>query len=1480
MSNTWYRRWLRRLGALVATLLVGGAVGVALLQLPAIQRWLLQELVELLNRELRTGRLSIAAVHFRGLSGLELRELLVQEATGDTVIFVPSALLTYEVFALTHRRIVIPTLVLERPLIRLVRGRDSLWNIERIVGSDTRAGQPPDVSIWLRGIHAHRSTIFLVDSLAPIVDGLLGQGQWRLHEVDFLLSAALFPRQHRVHLTVRRLRFHELLSGMTVEHCRGSITLTPSSLRLERCQLRTPGMGLRLELYDHIPQASAHVSPDSVLRFGQLEGILQVDSLELSRMAYHFPQLPRLPGTLSAVVHFRGNLQQLQLPSLTAHLGKAHAQLRAVQITPAAGVPHMRGVIESATIPSELLHSLAPELPPQAQQLGSIRLGNLHFTLSSTELEASGNMHTRLGQLSLRVQLRHWDTPRPLYALFLSTPMFNLSQLFPELVLPVAIGGTFQFEGSGQRLEQADVRARATLTGGYIGGISIQTAHLSSRLTDGFLQIDTAYGRLLSAADTATVHLLGWFRFTPPTLPSYRLELTLLHFPLAALLRDTALPELLSLRAHVAGKGLHPDSLEGFLQARVEQLQYPEWALFPFELMLHLSRPSLSTRFLQLRGDLFAIQLSGHWHLSTLPTLLESLGHATAQWLAEQHGGSATTAPQPIPLPDSADIHFTLELGDMAWLKRWTYPLQLQGSFSLAGRLTARTDTTFLLLERCRARFLQLTTEGVSIRSNWLRLDSTAMGFHLSRAYPMLASLSGMLSALSLQVGAQTLDTLQLRWVLDERAGQLKLRVARQEFLAASASAFLRRTPGQYDVRVDSLHLEHFPSGFAWRTPSPARLRLKAATLMLDTLRLERRGSEQVQLHGAIAGDSLSTLRAELYHMALSDLWRLLPPEYQRPEFIPLVGRLDTVTVVLSGPWQALRGELALSLKHLSYDTTYLGDLSITAAATPELLSGSAALEAGSHRLRVQLSSFPLQEELYTRIPVSASIEASRLNAALFIPLVPELRQLRGLFQAAVTLHGYLPSEFTATGTIRSDSLAFQTGFTGISYTATFSLRIDRQRLTIERFVLRNVPEEFAQGSALVTGTIGFRQLRPWTLDLQCRSSRILVLNYSSARARTPIYGPLVLATGEPPLQLTGTWEHPHVQGTLLVQTARLFLPAESWIPPPSTSLLADYHWRTNPGVSPQTEATSAQTGPSPLRSEPNLAERLFYDLRIYLLGPASITMDLAPTQQLYADLEAENPTIPLAYVTGPEGTPQLLGRLRLRPGSVYKFYRNFTATGTISFTTGEIDNPELDIEVRYQGFRLFNNQRQSYEVRFTLRGTRRNLSIGNWSYTIAGTAGTGDESKLFSDVLWLLLVGRTQEELEGSWSANGGIGREIPLANLSTLASKAATELFRGLGLIHDVQIDPTTGTFDLEQMRARITGQLGGITLRWGGLLTSPLQQAEFTVEMPLSELLRGEPGFLQRVLLQLSTTTGSTTVALPSAQRLWEVRISVRL
>ena len=1451
----------------------------AALQLPAVRAWLLEQVLRSLNRHLN-GRVSIGDLRLRGISGVELQNITVQSTDGDTLLHIPSLRFAYEPLALSQRRIILPTVFVESPSAVLVRGRDGLWNIEHLLPRDTTTGEPPRLSIWLRGFGIRSATVLLADSLAPAAPGVLGQARWHLHHGELRGSALLLLHQRRISLTLRPLRFREALSGLSVEHLQGHITLSPSGLRLEGLQLRLPGLGLRAHGVVRLRDTASHrFQPELFLKFGSVEGNLTLDSLRLLRLRQWFPELPPIAETGRAQLHYSGNSQELRFTLLEARLGEAHLSASGTLSLPLQ--PHrqrVEGIITTGFVPTRLLASMAPGFPSEGRRLRFLRLHRLAFSLSDDSAEVHGRVTTGIGRAEVSLRLAQWNAPQPSYSLRLRTPGLDLGELLPRSVPRFVLAGTLEAEGTGQKPGSARLRLRLQAETGFLGPFRLQNFRLTCRLTAGLLQLDTAALHLLTENDTAAAYLTGWIDFRSRSSPPYQLALALQRFPAAALLGDTALPSVITATVQLSARGLHPDSLEGTLHAHVEALEYPEWSLVPFDISLQLSRPSPSARLLRVTGDYLTAEFAGNWQPSTLPGIVRGLSVAAAEWLSQrirlfsQHG---TPLPMPPALAGDAELRFRVEARDLVWLEHWTAPLLLQGSLSIEGWLRAAPDTAVVQIEQLAFRHLTLTTQDtVSLELDHLHGSQLSAGFGVQQRRLRMANLRGHLTLLSLRRGEQYVDSLRLAWNVTEGTHSLELSATVPELLGLSLVAQVSEEPGAYRVQLPLLRLTHYPTGFRWDNPLPILLSVRANGLSFESVVLERQGFERLSVEGELLWDSLSGVYLTLLNARLEDALRLLPPSERRRLFSGITGHVDSLRLGLSGTLARLWAELSAVVSELRYEGSPLGTLQLTARVHDSVLSGGAILQHGSRRLRLVLSSCPSRPALFARIPFEARLEATEIEAALLSPFLTELRDVEGTLNASLTVRGHLPSELRLEGRLTGSELRFRLLQTGLAYRANLDLRFRGQTLVVEEFALRNMPQDLPEGSLTVQGTIGLRELRPWSLDLRISSPQFLVLSPTAAPPTLPVYGLLILSTGQPPLQLTGTWEHPRLTGTLLIRRARLIFPAEALTESTPSSLLADYYWHT-----PSTAPTEEPPMPS-LRAEPGFADRLFYDLRLYMLSPLSITLDLAPTQQLIADLEPENPTIPLAYVTGPEGKPQLLGRLRLLPGSVYKFYRNFTATGIISFTTGQIDNPELDIEVRYRGTRIHNNQRQSYEIRFTVRGTRRNLSIGNWGYTIAGVEGTGDENQLFNDVIWLLLVGQTQQELEGSLGSNGALGQEIPLANLSTLASKAATDLFRGLGIVQDVQIDPTTGTFDLEQMRARITGQLGGVTVRWGGTLGNPLQMAEFTVDIPLSELLRGETSFLRQVLLQLSTTTGSTTVTLPSTHRLWEVRLSIRL
>jgi hypothetical protein len=105
-----------------------------------------------------------------------------------------------------------------------------------------------------------------------------------------------------------------------------------------------------------------------------------------------------------------------------------------------------------------------------------------------------------------------------------------------------------------------------------------------------------------------------------------------------------------------------------------------------------------------------------------------------------------------------------------------------------------------------------------------------------------------------------------------------------------------------------------------------------------------------------------------------------------------------------------------------------------------------------------------------------------------------------------------------------------------------------------------------------------------------------------------------------------------------------------------------------------------------------SLLDVIDVDTEIRFVGPFQVNMSFGVLETLKARIGQINPNQPLRYVQNIEEGKKLYGNLRVEEGSTYSFYRTFNATGTLSFPTGDIKNPSLELQAILNSQRVGNN--------------------------------------------------------------------------------------------------------------------------------------------------------------------------------------------
>jgi hypothetical protein len=297
---------------------------------------------------------------------------------------------------------------------------------------------------------------------------------------------------------------------------------------------------------------------------------------------------------------------------------------------------------------------------------------------------------------------------------------------------------------------------------------------------------------------------------------------------------------------------------------------------------------------------------------------------------------------------------------------------------------------------------------------------------------------------------------------------------------------------------------------------------------------------------------------------------------------------------------------------------------------------------------------------------------------------------------------------------------------------------------------------------------------------------------------------------------------------------------------------------------------------------ERGFADKIDYDVNVFLKGNFFITMNFSPIDQLVASVAQDNPDKPLRYVQTPNNPdePKLFGDLRVRDGSKYNFYRIFNTTGALSFTTGAMDNPQLNLRAVLRGQRISPtfNSAEEYTVVLDLTGTKKLPRVAV-TYFIGDRPGVGDPIKVQNDAIMLMVFGKTQDELLLRTAVS-----EATTQTSSSAASKMLTDLLQGTGIIRSADIyfasAQSGAPLNLAQARVQLTGEISDLGVVWqvgNDIGANAALNPSFTIDIPLRSFLNVDA--FRNVMLQVNRSAININSALSRQQRELEIKLTVQ-
>jgi hypothetical protein len=1448
-----------------------------------LRSYALTQLDSLLAAEVFLGDISGNLVTGFSVNGISL------SANGDTLLAAQELGIRYNLFEIAAKTISVHSLILERPVVRLLRRRSGVWNFEEIVRPkppDSMQTAPFDWAVLVSRLELRDANIKVVDSTDSGTAGMVGTARvagtagvvrtaralpagcldysnLSFSGVNLALSFGMRNGEYRTGIT--RCAFVIDGTPMRVRHFSGEFLVDSTLALVDDMRIVTGRSHLTL---------STSMRGMDLLGGMRLEALracstvvdLHIVDLDFDELGCCLPAVDFLKGTIRGSVVVAGPFGALHLEKLDLEFGQSRLQLdgRVFNLHDPDNFALDIRLTDWQILPGDL-PALMPSFDlPDFSSVGPVRLNGMYEGTPydfHTQLTAETDAGTiRTGDVALRV-----GGPDALgYSGTVEMQALDLARLVDDPALASRLNGSITMDGAGITLERVNAAFRATLDSSFFRGLPVTRSEAIIQARPRSIQ-----GSLQLGVANTSLQLTGRLFGRTGSRPQFTAEGSMASLNMADLLHDAAHESDLNMTLRIDGTGTTMATLGGDVRATLTASSYRDYTIEDGELRIVLDQSDSVHRTLEITSPVLDASLRGKFDFTYLQQLLAFEVQSARLAISERYAGFdtlfLTTSIDTMQLralrktlmasPQRLDCEYTVQVKDLHLPSLALGERQFNGSGVLTGTLTGNYDR-FSSSTRMTVKefFYGDVDSGMLIEDGEVLIEAT--GVTPDRSFAA--------TELHLQARARRFDISSTQ--LDSIEADLRIENQRALYAARAALHPAARSVIQGEARLqgDSIlctvrTLDAAYADFAWREEDSARITITREKIALSGLSL-RRNNERIYADGSLGkgrrlqatltgtGLQLNALRYFLAEEELSAGQQAfdgtlatgisVTGTLERPE---MLASIDAQNVAIRAvPFGTLSGTVQYAdralVLHVNGDTP--GGPVVDG---PELtIEGTIPLGGGADR--------PDEKREFD---LTVHSQGTPLN--ILDPLLPNFNQITGTLECDLSIRGTVGLPRYA-GSIRLADCQFLFEPNNMAYRLEGTFEAAGNRIRVVEATVRNVPADERGGSPgliRLGGDFMLRDFTPGDFNLSA-TGQIHVIKEATRKSSLAMYGNLFAETGPRGLRFTGDISHSLLKGQLILRNSSLIFPPTQKIASDESALsvpiiiyddtsrfgeketlsAADIYFRAQPG-------TEGRRGGMELEGATSFLDGLRYDLDIEATGSdTEIRMIFNPTssEELMATIDGK------FSITG-DGR-RWLGDLRVSR-AYYNFYRRFDAGGRILFT-GDFMNPEMDITATYRGSRavrdtVLGDKDERVVVTVKITGTRNepklamNMTIDDVDY--GAYQGINKSNDVQSDAIGFIIYGSfpltTVQRGDVSAEVEKTLRKSL-LTGASSLLTGTLSEFLRSqTGFISSVELDFNAKTGRSESADIRLSGQAWSGYWRYGGqILDDPLGNANFSV------------------------------------------------
>ncbi len=1405
------------------------SIGSFLVLLPKfefLQKQLASKLVYFLD-DLFIADLQVGKINFKSYDNIQIDDILVY-TKGDTLAYIPKIKLEFGLRQLFLNNVYVKKLQIYNSKFKLLRLKDSTWNYEYIVESsseDTSSSKTPFLN--LKNIELINCTFRFLDSTKDnkIIDNQLNYSNLWLNKINFKADAELDIDKKIHYYYLQKLSFNEVNTGLVVNSLNADkISFLKDKSIVENMNLVVNNSKIKVE---------AEANGFSPINFNYEDLFTMKSNTKISspnfntKNLYFFADsIVKFPRDYEVDFVANGNLSSAIVNDI--HIKGKGINLKGSCIvkdyTDPDKLSYNANVANSNIDISEVRKVLVYDLDA-VPEIGLVFVNNFEGNGNLRDYFAKFDLVSKVGNVKGEASL---NLPNEKYMTKSEFGNFNLHTLLPGTYV-TNLNGKIDLEAQNFDISKLNGLVEIQLKNSTFENKNMDSVNFKAKVDNGKFDIkDFTYNTSNSLAKVT-----GYLDISNLEKAIYDLEINTNNLDLTFL--NTSLPSQLTSNVKVNGEGLDIEKIKLSSKIKIQDLIINNSLIknFDFNLLVDNS----VRKNIKIESDDVSIIVDGDFSIFEMIDVLnnefEYLYHSieiVSNHFNHHDSNEVVKLLDKYPKMD-AKIEF-----DINSIKKFREFIPLDLNFNTKFNLSLKSIESVF-----QVTIDKINMKNFKIRENDFQVSSDQINILLD--YKRNLSLENPLEKLNVGLNTELLKYNDLKinkldYLFDINNNVITSKIDSRIMDSLQLSNVLTiktPNPNNYVVSISKLDFT-FGSYNRYFNDKPINIFLIDSILKTNDFRITSDKQEMfdVNIDYNFNSKFINNFDFTFNNLDFSKLKQFVHNEYLNT----LEGSLDSIKLNISRNLSNPEANLSLNGKTIKYSNVNIGKIDANFNFSRNNLFGNFKIGENNKLFNIKSNQIPLIVNLEDfdikfdeNKDFDIEIDLNNLDAGLAEPFLPVIYNVKGDVNSKINIKGSLNKGINYSGEMKVENGSFIVEPTNMMYDIESIIDIKNDLFTLRNTKVKNKPQDLKNGVADIQGYLKMKGFSFDDFEFEIKSSKFKVMREETRLVSPDLFGDMIIANGKKPLIFSGNFDYPKLSGDIDILSSKLSMPNEV----ASQIIESKLRYKVVDNVIKVTIDESKDSLESDKTEiNENFLDILAMDLNIRFIEDLEMYIELNALTDMKVFLGTKYKEDVVVFKKARKEDAKLVGSIFLRNNSYLTFLgKRFSTSGEVSFPTGEISNPTLNIVSRYTNYTPKGNP---FEVLIDLKGTK-NQPILDFSYIYNNLKATEDKKEMEQNAFSLLALNMLKDDALGSDQASNSNlqGEAVNIGNsiLSNLATKNINEALIEYGVSANVDIDINNP----DQSVVKLQGKLFNI-VKWsvGGNISN-IENNQVAIEIPLS-------------------------------------------